>query len=114
MDINEWQVASRTLKDVQIMLHEMLLLSTKTKLGEDCNPCAGCDKLMVPYLAWQRIPVEDRSTMFAAECTGTGLCASCAGRERAKMKKVRTGGPLDEETVRRLREAVNLSPRKFQ
>lgn len=108
MNIDEWADKSQAVKALHDKINAMIRLFVTVDLGEDARPCSDCDKLMVPYLAWQRIPPEDRTSLFAAECTGTGMCASCAGKERAKRKHVRLGGPLDEETVQRLRAAVNF------
>jgi hypothetical protein len=114
MNVEEWIAAATAIKDLQVKMNAMLLLAATAALGEDANPCSTCGKLMVPYGVWQQIPQALKPEVFGGECSGQGLCASCAGRERAKNKTQRTGGPLSPEDLLRLRAAVGINPRRMQ
>lgn len=112
MNVQEWVKAAQEVKALQVKMDALLLLSAMVDLGEDAKMCDICGKVMVPHTVWKHIEEEDRPTLFAGECGEQGICAPCAGRERAKNRRMtRTGGPLSDEEVQRLRAAVNFPGR---
>ena len=112
MNPEEWNEAAKAFKDLENKIYGMLILAARTDLAEDADPCTMCGKFLVPFGVWKEMPVEYRPTFFAGASGTQGLCASCAGKERARNKRTeRIGGPLTDEQVQRLRAAVNYKGR---
>jgi hypothetical protein len=111
MNLEEWIEATRAVKALEVKFESLLLLSATVDLGPEARSCPTCAKLMVPHAVWMELKADERPSVFVGECGSHGVCVSCAGKERARNKPTRIGGPLSDEDVRRLRAAVNFPGR---